>query len=303
MTKKVTRDESATRTGPRAAAAAGRKPLDEEIDIYGLTHKGKVRPSNQDHFLICSLRKHMDVLQTSLPDISALTGGNERISVLAMVADGVGSTALGEEAARRAVADVSAYVAYSMNCYYTADPKGESSFAQSLERAAWLCHEELAKASSADGRKAMATTLTLLLGIWPRIYLLQVGDSRYYLLRSGKLTQISRDQTMAQDLADAGIIARKDIPNSQWANVLSSAIGGPQTAPVVTAIDNTWDSTHLLCSDGLTKHVPDDQIQERLRSMTSSKQVCEQLLQDALDQGGTDNITIVVGRANQKTKP
>jgi serine/threonine protein phosphatase PrpC len=201
------------------------------------------------------------------------------------------------------VADVSAYVAHSMNCYYTADPKEDSSFAQSLEQAARYCHAELAKATTADGRKSMATTLTLLLGMWPRIYLLQVGDSRYYLMRGARLTQISRDQTMAEDLADAGVISRSDIARSQWANVLSSAIGGPQTTPVVTAIDNTWDSTHLLCSDGLTKHVSDDQIQERLRSMTSAKQVCEQLLQDALDQGGTDNITIVVGRAMQQSKP
>ena len=53
----------------------------------------------------------------------------------------------------------------------------------------------------------------------------------------------------------------------------------------------------LLCSDGLTKHVPDDRIAERLRAMTSAQQVCEQLLQDALAGGGSDNITIIVGRA------
>ena len=58
---------------------------------------------------------------------------------------------------------------------------------------------------------------------------------------------------------------------------------------------------HLLCTDGLTKHVPDEQIAERLGSMTSAKQVCEQLLQDALDGGGTDNITIIVGRATARS--
>jgi protein phosphatase len=79
--------------------------------------------------------------------------------------------------------------------------------------------------------------------------------------------------------------------------VLSSAIGGSETTPVVTGIDQNWNYVHLLCSDGLTKHVSDELIAERLRSMTSAKHVCELLLQDALDDGGSDNITVVVARA------
>jgi serine/threonine protein phosphatase PrpC len=78
--------------------------------------------------------------------------------------------------------------------------------------------------------------------------------------------------------------------------VLSSAIGGEEAAPVITQFDQSWDQVGLLCSDGLTKHVSDGRIAERLRTMTSAKQVCETLLQDALDAGGSDNITIVVGR-------
>ena len=66
---------------------------------------------------------------------------------------------------------------------------------------------------------------------------------------------------------------------------------------MVTGIDQDWDYVHLLCSDGLTKHVSDERIAERLRSMKSAKQVCEDLLQDALDDGGSDNITIIVARA------
>jgi protein phosphatase len=64
----------------------------------------------------------------------------------------------------------------------------------------------------------------------------------------------------------------------------------------VTRVVRDWGTVVLLCSDGLTKHVSDDQIRERLASMTSAKQVAEQLLQDALDDGGTDNITMIVGR-------
>jgi protein phosphatase len=142
----------------------------------------------------------------------------------------------------------------------------------------------------------MATTLTLWLGVWPRAYLLQVGDSRFYVYRDGRLARISRDQTMAQDLVDQGVLPAEAAEGTRLANVLSSSIGGQQTAPVVTRLDQSWENVGLLCSDGLTKHVTDERIAERLRTMTSSRQACEALLQDALEGGGSDNITIVVVR-------
>ena len=86
----------------------------------------------------------------------------------------------------------------------------------------------------------------------------------------------------------------------RWSHILSSAIGGEQAEPVVTRVRADWRNVHLMCSDGLTKHVSNEQIAARLRDMTSSQQVCEALLQDALDGGGSDNVTILVGRAIPK---
>jgi protein phosphatase len=166
-----------------------------------------------------------------------------------------------------------------------------------LEEAALKVHNEIAAASTADrSLRGMATTLTLFLGVWPRAYMLQVGDSRAYRLKDGVLTQTTRDQTMAEELVDQGVFTRADAANTKWAHVLSSAIGGPQAAPVVRGFDQAWGTVGLMCSDGLTRHVSDDQIRERLMSMTSSRQACEALLQDALDAGGADNITIIVAR-------
>jgi len=279
------------------ATSVGRKPRDDEIDAYGLSHPGKVRENNQDHFLIASLRKQMQVHLTSLP-ASDQVSGTERLAFLAMVADGVGGGPRGEEASRLAAAAITQYVTESMQCYYSADPRNEESFPTVLEEAALQCHMDLTRRSQGDAARAgMATTLTLWLGVWPRAYLLQVGDSRCYLLRDRTLTQISRDQTMAQELLDQGVLTRTDLHNTRWANVLASAIGGPQAAPVVTRLEQAWGDTGLLCSDGLTKHVSDERIRERLLSMTSAKQVCESLLQDALDAGGSDNVTILVGRS------
>ena len=73
-----------------------------------------------------------------------------------------------------------------------------------------------------------------------------------------------------------------------------------QPPPVVTHMDQFWGQVGLLCSDGLTKHVSDERIAERLRTMTSARQVCQDLLNDALEDGGSDNITILVGRTAKK---
>jgi protein phosphatase len=265
-----------------------------------LTHAGLVRGTNQDHFLIGSLRKHMDVEFTSLPDLSPLPLAGERLAYLAMVADGVGSGERGEEASRVTIEVASQYAATGMSAYYTADSHNEAAFFEALEDAAMKCHASVVKrAEDESTHRGMATTLTMWIGVWPWSYLLQVGDSRCYVFHQGHLTQISRDQTMAQELVDQGVLKRSDVEKSRWANVLSSAIGGQQTAPVVTRIRQVWGSVGLLCSDGLTKHLSDERIAERLGAMTSAKQVCEDLLQDALDDGGSDNITIIVGRALQ----
>lgn len=281
--------------------SASRKPTDDEVDVYGLTHPGKVRKHNQDHFLICSLDKTLHVRQTSLPNPEALPRDGERLAFLAMVADGVGGGTKGEVASRMAVETVTRYVAEAMRCYYDTEAYDDKAFDDALQEAAWKCHASVVAEAEADAdRRGMATTLTLWLGVWPRAYLLQIGDSRFYLFRDDKLTRISRDQTMAQELVDQGVLSHSNAFNTRWASVLSSSIGGQQTAPVVTRMDQDWNNIALLCSDGLTKHVSDEQIAERLRNWTNAKEVCELLLQDALDDGGSDNITIITGRDTRR---
>jgi PPM family protein phosphatase len=293
-------------SGTQAAAAptlADRAPRDDEIDVFGLTHAGKVRTINEDHFLICSMRKKVDVHLTSLPTLDRLPLAAERLGMLAMVADGVGGAASGEEASRFAVEAVTEYVARSMRCYTGADDTGSDAFAHVLEDAARECHDAILRLAEGNEELAgMATTLTMWIGMWPRSYLLHVGDSRCYILRDGDLTQLSRDQTMAQELIDLGVLTRTGAYRTQWANMLSSSIGGPQTTPVVHSLSQVWGTVGLLCSDGLTKHVSDERIRERLMTMTSARQVCGDLVQDALDGGGTDNVTVVVGRTVRRNE-
>lgn len=274
-----------------------RRPRDDELDVFGLTHPGKVRTENQDHFLVGSLRGRLNIRVSSLPPSHMLPIEEERVASFMMVADGVGGGQKGEEASRMTLENVARYISEGARCYYRADDS-EGDFGRALEQAAIKCHNEIRERGAEDPSTAgMATTLTLFIGVWPWSYILQVGDSRYYRYADGVLSQVSRDQTVAQALVDQGLITEELAPHSPLANVLASSIGGPQSAPVVNRIRNSWENIHLLASDGLTKHVSDERIAERLGAMQSAKQVCEDLLQDALDGGGTDNVTIIVGRA------
>lgn len=274
-----------------------RKPRDDEIDVYGITDSGKVRPDNQDHFVIGSLTKRLNIRQSSLRELDQIPIAEERVAFFAMVADGVGGGLKGEQASRTALEISTRYITESARSYYHTE-ETEADLVQALEEGAKKAHLAIQEQAASDHTAAgMATTLTLFIGVWPWIYLLQVGDSRYYQYRDGTLSQLSRDQTLAQQLTDMGAMPKELAVKSPLKNVLYSSMGGRKTEPVVSRLPNSWERIHLLCTDGLTRHVSDERIAERLGKMQSARGVCEDLLQDALDGGGTDNITIIVGRA------
>ncbi|HEX6315084.1 MAG TPA: protein phosphatase 2C domain-containing protein [Gemmatimonadaceae bacterium] len=277
-----------------------RAPRDDEIDVYALSHPGKVRKSNQDRYLLATINKRVSVVSTNLEEEERLQAGDQRLAYLAMVADGVGGGTGGADASARTIETVMQYVNDSLLVFYGARTN-ENEFTELLQAAAMRAHEAVLERRRENGvLGTMATTLTVYFSIWPIYYLLQLGDSRYYLYRDGKLTQVTRDQTMAQDLVDEGVLTRAAAAKTPMASVLSSAIGGDSTHPVVTRLQGSWHNVHLMCSDGLTRHVSDERIAEVLGSMTNSRQAAEQLLHDALDSGGSDNITIVIGRAVPK---
>src|SRR5215212_3422050 len=119
-------------TNVSTLAGPNRKPRDDEIDVYGITHRGKVRKDNQDHFLISALKKQMAVFQTSLPDLDGVTAEPERLAFLMVVADGVGGGVKGEEASRTALEAATQYVQRSMRCYYAARAEDDEEFFESL---------------------------------------------------------------------------------------------------------------------------------------------------------------------------
>lgn len=277
------------------------RPRDDELDLFGLTHPGKVRPDNQDQFLICTVHPQVVVHSTSLEKVDQLPLRGSRLATLLVVADGVGGAAFGSEAARLATETVTAYVSSTLRCYHAAGSAGEGELLDSLRAAAYQAHDAVrAEAATQPEPTRMATTLTVGIAIWPWLYVVQVGDSRCYYWDGSKLTQVTRDQTVAQDLVDKGVLPPERAEASPFRHVLASAIGADEAMPDVTRIDLNRTSAVILCTDGLTKHVSDEEIAARVSQVTSSEQLCTSLRDLALERGGSDNITIVVGRAPVK---
>jgi protein phosphatase len=276
----------------------GTKPRDDELDLYGVTHPGKVRTENQDHFLVATIHQQIVMHGTSLPDAEHLPLRGQRLGTILMVADGVGGGAAGGEASQLAVSSISSYVTSTMNCFHARGREAEQQFYQALKDAALEAHDTVRAEAASRVPESMSTTLTLALVVWPWYYVLQVGDSRCYTFWDGKLEQITRDQTLAQDLVDKGALPADKAAQSPFSHVLASSIGGREAQPVVRRMDvRPRGRVVLLCSDGLTKHVSDEQIAEQCRTMTSAEQLCRTLLEMALAGGGSDNITVIAGRA------
>jgi serine/threonine protein phosphatase PrpC len=278
---------------------ADQRPRDDELDLFGLTHPGRVRAENQDHFLLCTVHPQVVVHGTSLPDPDGLAWRGERLATILLVADGVGGSAAGSKASRLATEAVTRYLASTLRSYHTAGSSSERQFVEALRAAAIAAHEAVcAEARARPDERGMATTLSLGVVVWPWLYVVQVGDSRCYFYQDGSLRQVTRDQTLAQVLVDQGVLSRERAQESPLSHVLSSAIGASEARPEITRVDvRERGCVILVCTDGLTKHVSDTEIAEHLGTMQSAEQVCRALLQLALDRGGSDNITLVVGRA------
>lgn len=279
-------------------AAQLKRPRDDELDLFGLTHKGKVRATNQDHFLVCTVHPQVVVHNTSLPDVEHLPLLGSRLATIIVVADGVGGGDFGSEAAQLATEAITKYVSCTLRSYHAAGKSSDDELLNSLRTAIDEAHDAvLTDAAGRDPPSRMASTLTVGLAIWPWIYVVQVGDSRGYYWDGAKLQRLTRDQTIAQDLVDKGVLPPERMEISPYRNVLASAIGGGEATPEVTHMEITRSGTLLFCTDGLTKHVTDDEIAEYIRNVSTSEKLCKDLLALALERGGTDNITIVVGRA------
>lgn len=270
------------------------KPLLREIDVFGLTHPGRVREVNADHFIVASFHRAINVHASSLDWSGAPTLSGDSRGFLFLVADGVGSLAAGHEGSAQVVETLAQQLLEMSEVSLQRDPQHEQEVIERLRRSVADTHHRLCEFAECEGRQA-ATTMTLLMMIWPRSFLFHAGDSRCYRLRDGTLEQLTVDQTMAQVMIDSGAMSPEAARNSRLSSLLLSAMGSPELDVQVSTGDLRRGDRTLLCTDGLTRYVTDAELADVLRSDRRAEQVCRELVDLALERGGADNITVVVG--------
>jgi protein phosphatase len=242
-----------------------------------------------------TLAKSVQLRASNLQDMTVLDRLRKPEVHLLIVADGVGGAVGGKIASGVAVKSVVEYLAEAVGCVQDFDVDREHAFLDHLSRAVERGHERIKEMFKAHG--GPATKLTMVTLVFPRAYVVHVGDSRGYFLRNRKLKQFTRDQTMGDYLVDIGAVTEQHAEKAGLYNVLASAVGG-DLVPTVGVVDLLEGDTLLLCTDGLTKHVSDERVAEILASSPSAETAAQSLIDAALDGGATDNVTVVVAKAD-----
>lgn len=258
---------------------------------------GQVRPSNEDQFLVADLNKSMTVHSSTLPieDETEFYAGLR--AQLLLVADGMSGEAGGDVASKIGIGTTARYVLNTMPWFLSLEHEHDDDQREELV-AALLESEEAVEAEARvhPQFEGMGTTLTMAYIVWPRMYVVQVGDSRCYLLRSGRLSQLTRDQTAAQSLVDDGTITPEQAARSPLSHILVSSLGqGLSTLqPEVYKTQLEPGDKVLLCTDGLTAELTDEDIASVMAVADTPEQAAHSLVDAANAAGGSDNITAVV---------
>lgn len=270
-----------------------------EVDLAALSDPGKVRRNNEDHYMAARFDRTMRTLATNLPEGEVPMRYAETVYAL-LVADGVGGAAAGEIASRTAVQELVDLVLETPDWIMRLDDQLAEEVLRRMEGRFQRIRERLVARAEADpSLRGMATTMTVACSLGPELMTMHVGDSRAYLLRrGGRLERLTRDQTMAQSLADSGAIRQDEVAHSPLRHVLTSALA---TRGAFVQVElKRWrlddGDQLLLCSDGLTEMVPDEAIAHTLTGARSSTEACRKLVDLALEGGGKDNVTVALAR-------
>lgn len=270
-----------------------------EVRSAGLSDRGLIRSDNQDQFLVADLTRSMLVQSGSLGPAagSRLFGGP--LGYLFFVADGMGGHKAGNEASLLAIEYFVNAVLNSTRWLVHTEPMSQGPFIEDLKTMLLNAHRMIQGRSECQPElKGMGTTLTLAYVAWPKMFVVHAGDTRCYLVNGGQLKLLTNDHTVANQMMKTGQLDPEALERSPWSNVLVNALGAgaEQVFAEIHEIELRSGDTLLLCSDGLNKHVSDQKIQEVLRSQADPNDVCKSLVEMAKNEGGSDNVTVVVAR-------
>lgn len=269
---------------PRAALVP--TPDGLVFHIYGMTDVGLVREHNEDNFMIADLEQATGPLSGD----EEITGSLAERGLALAVCDGMGGAAAGEVASHMAVDTL-------FEMLRGDEPaKDRDSFARRLVASVEEAGARIFLAAKRDRtRRGMGTTATVAGLVDKVLFIGQVGDSRCYLLRNGRLSLVTKDQSLVNQLIEAGQLTADEAEAFEHSNIILQALGTTEQVAVdLTFVELRRGDRLLLCSDGLSGLVHDDAIREEMACVGPLPQLAERLIDLANAAGGHDNITCIV---------
>jgi protein phosphatase len=297
-------DEYRISTTPTDVRSPGVTSAAVQVDLAARSHAGLVRPNNEDHFLVVRLHRALQTLLTNLPE-GLLPLREEEVGYVLVVADGMGGMAAGEVASRSAIRTlINLALATPDWVMMKEGPEIERVMQRMAERYRRVDAALREEARADPSLAGMGTTMTLACSLGVNLILAHVGDSRAYLLRGGALHSLTRDHTLVQELVDRGVVRPKQAARHPFRQFLTRALGGGgEIEAEVQQVLLAHADQLLLCTDGLTDMVDATSIGAILQSSASSDEACQSLVDLALQNGGKDNVTVVLARYRFAPEP
>jgi protein phosphatase len=271
----------------------GPSPPPVRVTFGGLSDRGRVRENNEDHFAIIERRRSRTVLLSNLPE--GFLSAADDTAYLYAVADGVGGHAFGELASMMALRSGWDQSTNAIKWTWIINDREVEDLKERVEIVFRRMDEALRQqARQSAQRSGMATTLTCAYTVGPEAFIAHVGDSRAYRYHGGKLLRLTRDHTLAQACLDAG----QPVPHRSWHHMLTNCLGGSIEGVEVEFhhLSLADGDQLLLCTDGLTDRVRDEEIAAILGRAAQPQEVTQALVDLALERGGHDNVTVVLAR-------
>ncbi len=278
------------------------------VEAHATSHVGRIRPENEDNFLLLDLSN--SDFWTSEQDEGALIVESHRFEVddhgvVMAVSDGMGGALAGEVASQMAVETVSStLLSDDPEKTISPDSFGDSLVGKLYEATVFANHRIHQKGREPEFQ-GMGATFTGV-GVTPDgVDIVQIGDSRTYLIRNAKIYQITKDQSLVQQLIDSGQITEEEADTHSLRNVILQALGAQnEIFPVAAKLSPHRDDILLLCSDGLSNKVDAIEMQKIiLEHLDNLKMAAVELVKRANDNGGEDNITLILAKISGSTLP
>jgi len=266
------------------------------VEVGAATHPGRVRPNNEDSYLVARASRSLETVLTNLRSGDFPVWAAERSYGL-VVADGMGGHNAGEVASRVALRAVIEHALSTADWIMRDAAEHRARIEERIvERFAAANEAVLEQASQNPRLDGMGTTMTLAVSNGACLFLGHVGDSRAYLQRGDRLQVLTRDHTFAQALADTGVISQEQVAAHNLRNVLLRNLGRTASNADVRHLLLESGDQLLLCTDGLTDMVAEPAISKILQFAQSAQTASDQLIAAALDAGGKDNVTVALAK-------